>query len=200
MARPRSEQAHQAALDATVDLLLEEGVDGVTLDDVAARSGVAKSTLYRHFGAKEALIAKAARVCVIEHPTPDFGNLADDLRFLFDRYRESEEEMRIPDLLPMLLDAAQRDPGLRDVIDDLLAERRRPICTVLRLAQLRGEIAPDLDVDAALAMIIGPFTYRRTIDRREITPEFTEVVLQGAIAALRATAQQAPAPTAGASA
>src|SRR5688500_192703 len=49
MGRPRSEEARQAALAATVDLVLAHGVEGVTFEDVAARSGVAKTTLYRHF-------------------------------------------------------------------------------------------------------------------------------------------------------
>ncbi len=56
MARPRSQQAHDAAIAAATDVLLESGFDGVTLDEVAARSGVAKTTLYRHFGSKEGLL------------------------------------------------------------------------------------------------------------------------------------------------
>ena len=61
MARPRSSVAHQAALDATVDVLLEAGAEGVTLEEVAARSGVARSTLYRHFGSKEALFDECVK-------------------------------------------------------------------------------------------------------------------------------------------
>jgi AcrR family transcriptional regulator len=190
MARPRSEQAHQAALDTTVEVLLESGVDGVTLEEVSARSGVAKSTLYRHFGSKEALVAEAARCCVLEHPTPDTGSLADDLRALFERFATAEDKQRVNDLLPMLLDASLRDPAMADVVAAVLEQRTRPIRTVLRLAQLRGEIGADLDLDTALAMISGPFTHRRLVERREITPEFAEAVLVGAIAALRATAGQ----------
>ncbi|MEQ1787759.1 MAG: helix-turn-helix domain-containing protein, partial [Acidimicrobiales bacterium] len=75
MARPRSEEARQAALDATVDLLLANGVEGVTFDDVAARSGVAKTTLYRHFGSKQAMVVTAASSCFVELATPDTGDL-----------------------------------------------------------------------------------------------------------------------------
>jgi AcrR family transcriptional regulator len=189
MARPRSEEAHRAALDATVELLLEAGVEGVTLEEVAARSGVARSTLYRHFSTRENLIAQAARCCVIEHPTPDTGSLADDLRYLFGRFSDNEDEKRLADLLPLLIDAAKRDPEMHDLVSSVLAERKRPIRTVLQLAQLRGEISPDLDLDTALAMVIGPFSYRRLVERREATPEFIEAVLVGAIAGLRATAQ-----------
>ena len=171
-------------------MLLESGVEGVTLDEVAARSGVAKSTLYRHFGSKEALVALAARGCIIEHPTPDTGNLEDDLLFLFGRYEATEEDKQFPQLLPMLIDAATRDPKMQEVVDDVIAERRRPIHTVLKLAQLRGEISPTLDLDAAVATIVGPLTYRKIVERREVTPEFKEQTLRGAVAALRSTADQ----------
>jgi AcrR family transcriptional regulator len=188
MARPRSEQAHRAAIAATVEVLLDSGVDGVTIEEVAARSGVAKSTLYRHFGSKEDLIATAARGCVTEHPTPDTGNLADDLHFLFHRYQENDDKQRFGELLPMLIDAGNRDPQIQTIVDAVLEERRRPMRTVLQLAQLRGEISRDLDLDTAMAMIIGPLAYRRLVERRPVTPEFKATVVQGAIDALRATA------------
>ena len=188
MARPRSASAHQSALDATVEVLLESGLDGVTLEEVAARSGVAKSTLYRHFGSKEALVAEAARWCVIEYPTPDTGHLLTDLRALFDRYLEAEDVRHFSDLLPMLLDAANRQPELQTIVKDILAERRRPMRTLLQLAQLRGEIAADLDLDVALALLIGPFTYRKMIEGSEVTPDFVNTVLATTVAGLTATA------------
>jgi AcrR family transcriptional regulator len=187
MARPRSEQARTAALDATVEILLASGVEGVTLEEVAARSGVAKSTLYRHFGSREALISTAAGRCVVEHPTPDTGTLAGDLRFLFARFGEDEADRRVSDLLPLLIDAARRDPAIEVIVASIITERRRPILTVLQLAQLRGEIAADLDLDTALAIVIGPFSFRRMVERREVRPEFVESVLVAAIAGLRAT-------------
>jgi AcrR family transcriptional regulator len=190
VARPRSEEAHRAALDTTVALLLEAGVEGVTFEEVASRSGVAKSTLYRHFGSREGLIAKAARCCVTEYPTPDTGSLADDLRYLFGRFTHVEEEQKLTQLLPMLIDAAKRDPDISAIVESVFAERKRPLRTVLQLAQLRGEISRDLDLDTAMAMVVGPFTYRRIVEQREATPEFIDAVLDGAIAALRSTAAE----------
>jgi AcrR family transcriptional regulator len=189
MGRPRSTAAHAAALTATVDLLLEAGVDGVTLEDVAARSGVARSTLYRHFGSKDDLVVAAARSCLVEHPTPDTGSLEGDLRFLFDRYVDDGDDVhQVPDLVAVLIDAARRDPALAELVHAMLEERRRPMRTVLRLAQQRGEISPDLDLDVALSIIIGPFTHRRMIEGRDITPGFIETVLRSSIAGLQATA------------
>ncbi|MBX3314570.1 MAG: TetR/AcrR family transcriptional regulator [Actinobacteria bacterium] len=187
MARPRSEAANRAAIDATVALLVAEGIEGVSMEEVSARSGVAKSTLYRHFGGREELIAAAARVCQAEFATPDTGSLDADLRAVFDAHQASYEEERLNDLLPILLDGARRDPTFESLVEELLEERRRPVRTVIQLAQLRGEVAADLDLDSAVAVVVGPFTYRKMVLRQPVTPEFAELVLQSAAAALRAT-------------
>jgi AcrR family transcriptional regulator len=187
MARPRSEHAHRAAIDATLQVLLEAGVEGVTLEDVAARSGVAKSTLYRHFDSREGLIRRSLESCMVEIATPDTGSLASDLRALMERF-SAESQRTINDLLPLLIDAAGRDEEIDALVAAIVAERRRPLRTILQLAQLRGEIGADLDLDTAVAIVIGPITYRKTVERREVTPEFKEAVLTSAIAGLRATA------------
>lgn len=188
MARPRSEEARRRALAATVDVLLGLGVDGLTVEEVAARSGVAKSTIYRHFGCREHLLAEAVRSCIVEIPTPDSGSLEQDLTELFTRYDESEETKRLNELFPLLLDAARRDPGLQEIMGALLLERQRPMRTILKLAQARGDIDPGLDLDTAVAVLIGPFTYRRMVQGEEITGEFIARVVPAGIAALRSTA------------
>lgn len=184
MARPRSEAAHQAALAATVDILVGDGVEGVTFEEVAARTGVARSTLYRHFGSKEELVARAAGLCSFQVATPDTGNLETDLRTLFQSYQEAEDARRLPDLLPLLLDEAPRSPEINDLVQRMAEERRRPLRTILRLAQARGEVDAGLDLETALAFLIGPFSYRRMIDRQAVTPEFRDTVLVLALRAL----------------
>lgn len=188
MARPRSEEARTKALDATVELLLHEGVEGTTVEEVAARSGVAKSTIYRHFGGREALLVEAVSSQITPVTTPDNGSLEEDLVELFHRY-DADVNQTINQLFPLLLDAAKRDPSMRAIVEILLTERQRPIRTVVQLAQLRGEVDPALDLDIALAMLIGPFTYQRIIHDQDITDEFLDVVIRGGIAALRSTAE-----------
>jgi AcrR family transcriptional regulator len=189
MGRPRSEAAREAALSATVDLVLEEGIDGVTFDEVAERSGVAKTTLYRHFGTKQKMLVEAAFSCYVEQPTPDTGDLATDLELLFDKAQSVDEQRRIPDMQRALLAAGDRDVELRDLATAMGEERQRPIRTVLQLAQLRGEIGRDVDLDVAVAMIFGPFVMRKMIDRQEVTPEFRAAVLRHMLVLLRATAE-----------
>jgi AcrR family transcriptional regulator len=188
VARPRSEEARQAALTATVDLMLDTGVEAVTFDDVAARSGVAKTTLYRHFGSKQAMVVEAAGSCFETVPTPDTGDLLQDLSILFDQKRHSASHRQLTELFPMLIAAGDRDPELRALLQRQHEERRRPTRTVLQLAQLRGEISRELDLEVAVSMVLGPFTIRKLIDRQEVTDEFAERVLREVVAVLRATA------------
>jgi AcrR family transcriptional regulator len=191
MARPRSEEARRRVIEATVESLLAVGVEGTTIEEVADRSGVARSTIYRHFGAREKLIVEAVRSCLVEHPTPDSGSLDADLHELIGRF-DHEENRTGNELLPLLLDERRRDETMAAAVQVLLEERRRPIRTVLKLAQLRGEIDPDLDLEFALAMLLGPLTYRRMVQDEAITEEFVSTALPGAIAALRSTSRRAP--------
>jgi len=175
---------------ATVEILVEDGIEGVTMEEVAARSGVAKSTLYRHFGSREELVAAAARECQVRYETPNTGSLESDLRALFEAHRASVEENCLNDLLPILLDGARREPGFSELVHDLLEARRRPIRTIIQLAQLRGEVAPELDAEDAVAIAVGPVVYQKMVLRREITSEFLELAIRSAVTALRATVSE----------
>ncbi|MDP3400770.1 MAG: helix-turn-helix domain-containing protein, partial [Brevundimonas sp.] len=104
MARPRSEEARLRTIEATIEALLDLGAEGLTMEEVAERSGVAKSTIYRHFGAREHLVAESVRACVVEQPTPDSGSLAEDLTELFSRWDESDDTKRLNELVPLLID------------------------------------------------------------------------------------------------
>lgn len=188
MARPRSEEARRRTIEATIEALVDLGAEGLTMEEIADRSGVAKSTIYRHFGTREHLLAESVRSRIVEQPTPDSGSLAEDLTDLFTRYDGSVETKRLNDLIPLLVDAARRDADMREVLDALLAERQRPMRTVLKLAQARGEIDPDLDLDVAVAVLVGPFTYRRMVQDAEITDDFVRSVVRTGVAALRSTA------------
>jgi AcrR family transcriptional regulator len=188
VARPRSEEARRAALEATLDLALENGIEAVTFEDVAARSGVAKTTLYRHFGSKQAMVVEATRSCFAVQATPDTGDLVKDLQLILEHGKQVDEERRVPDLIPALVAAGDRDEELRTLVAEMLEERRRPIRTVLQLAQLRGEIGRDLDLD----LLVGPIIMRRVIDRQEITPEFTRGVIEHVVSGLRTTAPTPP--------
>ena len=80
MPRPRSREAEAAILDATIALLGEVGFSGLTIDGIAARAGVGKATIYRHWSSKAEVAVEAFRAFVPPLDDPDTGSFADDVR------------------------------------------------------------------------------------------------------------------------
>jgi AcrR family transcriptional regulator len=187
MGNPRSERARAEVLEATADLVADVGVDRVTIDEVAARSGVAKTTIYRHWPTKQALVVDAVRsVCFPEAATPNTGDLRADLIACFEGMVRAGLSGRTGQMLPSLLDCAHRDPALDLLLRDYLRERSGPTRTVLELAVLRGELPADLDLDFAVTLVVGPLIYRKVILRQPVTAPFVEAVVDATLRALGA--------------
>jgi AcrR family transcriptional regulator len=187
MNNPRSERARAEVLEATADLVAEVGVDRVTIDEVATRSGVAKTTIYRHWPTKQALVVDAVRtVCFPEAATPNSGDLRADLMACFEGMVRAGLSGRTGQMLPSLLDAAHRDPGLDVLLRDYLRERSAPVRTVLELAQLRGVLPADVDLDFAVTLVVGPLIFRKVVLREPVTVPFLARVVDAALRGLGA--------------
>ncbi|MGH2503871.1 MAG: helix-turn-helix domain-containing protein, partial [Ktedonobacterales bacterium] len=76
--RPRSAQADQAILDAALELIAQEGIQGMSIEGVAARAGVGKTTIYRRWPNKDALALDALRTVKPPIVSFDTGNLRSD--------------------------------------------------------------------------------------------------------------------------
>ena len=159
MARPLSSEARQTALDASVDLLAEAGIDGFSIDAVARRSGVAKTTLYRHWSSGSELLIHALDCKIERFPTPDTGSLAGDLLALYRTLFETANGEGHRQLFLDMLAAAARDPELAEVHRAMIHERKRPARQIVQQAVDRGEI-PAIDPALATALIEGPFMAR----------------------------------------
>src|SRR5260370_2635522 len=86
--RPRSAQSHQAILKATLALFAEEGLAGLSIEAIAERAGVGKTTIYRRWSSKEDVIKDALTLFRGDHPLPDTGNIRDDLLYIAKEARE----------------------------------------------------------------------------------------------------------------
>jgi AcrR family transcriptional regulator len=188
MGTMRSERARGDVLQATADLVAEVGLEHTTIDEISARSGVAKTTIYRHWPTKQALLIAAVRSCLEYSPTPNTGDLRTDLVACFDPMVRAGVGSRVGKMLTSLLDGAARDPELDRMLRAYMVDRSLPLRTVLQLAQGRGELPADLDLHLAAALFIGPVFYRKTILREPITEEFVEAIVDAGLRALRAGA------------
>ena len=153
--RPRSEEAHKAILDATVELLAEVGFSGLTVEGVAQRAGVGKATIYRRWPSKLPLVVEAyGRLPGMEDV--DTGRLADDLKRMLQGYLEAFNRTPLSALLPSLAGERAHNVELAKVFDPISVQRRLPLMRALERGVRRGEIAPDIDLDLAADLIVGP--------------------------------------------
>jgi AcrR family transcriptional regulator len=185
MGSARGDRARAAVLDAAADLVAEVGLERATIDEIAARSGVAKTTIYRHWPSRQALMIAAVRSCMEYSPTPNTGDLRADLISCFDSMVKAGVGGRVSKMLASLLDGAERDAELDRLVRAYLMEKRIPVRTVLELAQWRGELPADLDLDLAITLIVGPLSYRKIILREPVTAAFVESVVDVALRSLR---------------
>jgi AcrR family transcriptional regulator len=184
MARPRSEEARRKALSAATDLIVERGVGNLTIEEVAARSGVAKTTIYRHWPERASLIIDTARSTFEHVGTPDTGSLRGDLLAFFGGLVRADLTGKVGRLMPCLIDAAGRDPEIEHLLDRLGEERRRPILSIVARSQERGELPTDLDLDVAIGTIVGPIVFRRVIWRQPVDATYLEGCIDVALAGL----------------
>lgn len=187
MARPRSEEARREVVAATADIIAAGGVDKLTIEEVAARSGVAKTTIYRHWPSRSALVVDAVRSCVEHLTTPDTGDLRRDLLALFSGMVKADMDGPIGRILPSVLQAAGRSPELARLVSALGEERQVPIRDIVRRAQARGELPADLDLEVAVGCIMGPLLFRKFQLRQPVTDAYLTGCLDTAIAGLRAS-------------
>jgi AcrR family transcriptional regulator len=158
--RPRSPEAHAAILRAALELAVERGFRGLSMEAIAARAGVGKATIYRRWKNKEALFAEAIGSIALAPEVPDTGSVRGDFEAVSGAAvgGMAPEAFRV---LPRLLADAADDPELLGALRTaLLRPRRAALSEILRRGIERGELRADLDVDLVSDMIIGPMVAR----------------------------------------
>jgi len=177
----RSHRARQAVLDATAELVAEVGVERTTIDEIASRSGVAKTTIYRHFSSKQALVVEAVHACTHIPVVTDSGSLRDDLISCFSGTTKASYDGRLGDMMLSLMDAAQRDPELGRLVRAQTDQRRRFATEVIERAVARGDLPADVDVDLLVTLVAGPLIYTKLVRRQRVTDELVAAVVDSVL-------------------
>ncbi|MEU5881598.1 TetR/AcrR family transcriptional regulator [Spirillospora sp. NPDC047279] len=174
--RPRSERADKAIIEATLDLLAEEsGVAGVSIEAVAARAGVGKTTIYRRWPNKEALIVDALASAKGTLETPPGESVRADLLALA-RAMHGERHRKHAKCFWNVVGSAEKYPELyARYRQDVIEPRRDVIRAALRRGIDKGELRPEVDVEVALAMFIGSLNQKTPSD--QLPPGFPEAVV-----------------------
>ena len=171
--RPRSEESHQAILQATLGLLLEVGYGPLTMEAVRTRAGVGKATIYRRWASKDELVGDAIVSLHEEFDVPDTGSLRGDYHAIAEMVRASARRAGASRLAPRLLGEAVNDPELHAIFyENLVKPRREALAGLLRRAVDRGEIRGDVDLELLVDMFAGPAVYRLLITAGDISKMF----------------------------
>jgi AcrR family transcriptional regulator len=169
--RPRRADADDLILDTTLELLDEHGYGNFRVDDVAARTGIAKSTIYRRWPSKSALVAASVQLLYLGRVTvPDTGSLRTDLTALLTNSYQLLIKGSGRVFEGLIRESGQR-PELVDVVAQTMHARRRFYFHVFNRAIARGEIPPETDTGLAIDLLLGPLWVRLLTTREPIQPD-----------------------------
>jgi AcrR family transcriptional regulator len=184
--RPRDPQVDRAILAATLELLGEDGFDGLSIEAVAARAGVGKTTVYRRWPSKIPLVVDA--LTAMKAPTQ--AAVAEDMSTREGLVRAmggftKPDQGSAARVLAGLVDAMSRNGELAAAVRSVLvAERERGLVAVIERGKARGEIRPDVDARVMVDLLGGPVVLRRLITgapvNQRLAHTIVDLVLDGA--------------------
>lgn len=182
-------------MQAVIGELIENGYAGATVERVAARAGVAKTTIYRRWGGLDGLLAalmadQAAR----EIPVPDEGDLDADLRGLARDVVASLEHPAIRAAFASIVAAAVQNRAARDVLSQFIAARIAKMTVIVQRAVQRGELPPHTDAAEVIRTVTALVYYRLFIVGEQISQAMADRAAAVAAAAARTGAIAVPQP------
>ena len=177
----RVRRSKELVLKTTWALLVENGLSGVSVDEVARRSGVAKTTIYRHWRTRSDLVFDA---CSLINPTQearDSGSVETDVTALLLNLAHMLQTAGWPNVMPSIVDAGERDPELAAVFSQQQLMRSAPLLQVIERAKKKGQVSVKADASAMVAQLVGPLFYRRWFSREPIDEKFIKSVVKAVV-------------------
>jgi AcrR family transcriptional regulator len=154
--RPRSEHANQAIMAAALDLFAESGPAGLCIEQVAARAGVGKATIYRRWPGKEDMLIAGLAELAAPLPVPQGKSVRADLIALLESACKEAADPRRVRLAALLQGEGKHYPRLKaKYLETVVHPRRDAMKAVVRRGVATGELREDTDVDAALYLLSG---------------------------------------------
>jgi AcrR family transcriptional regulator len=181
----RVRKSRERILTSAFEILGQSGVGGFSIDEVARRSGVAKTTIYRHWPSREALVLDAASRISAEQAVPDSGSLEDDVVAILVNLAHLLATARWSTVVPSIVDVAERDPEFAAVHGAIQQGHAGPLREVLERAVARGDLPVRTDVSTMISGLVGPLYYRRWFSREAMDERFVASIARGVLGAAR---------------
>jgi len=177
-------------LEATLDELVERGYGEMTVQGIADRAGVNKTSLYRRWRGKGGLLAEALRAMSMPATEPpDTGSLRRDLLVLWQTAPRSRTPRDVTRAVAVsqALAAASVDPIVAEAHALLWRRRLELISVVVDRAVQRGEVPAGADPELLMDLLFGPFHTRVIARGRPANVEFLIQVMEAALHAIGAS-------------
>jgi TetR/AcrR family transcriptional regulator, regulator of autoinduction and epiphytic fitness len=191
---PRITESRRRVLTVALTELAATGYGGFAIESVSRRSGVAKSTIYRHWPHKLALVADALRTLNVqpgsaggeESPEQDpRARVVTIVRHLAAAFASSGSVVAAA--TPALVEAAERDDELRQLFHAYTAERRQALVDSVAVGVASGAFAPTVDAELAAIALAGAVTYRRLMTPTPLDPSDADALVTTVLGAPRRT-------------
>jgi AcrR family transcriptional regulator len=176
--RPRSDRAHQDICLAFRELLIERGFAGLRLEHVAARAGVGKATIYRHWRSKQELAQEVLAELAAPHiSVTETGDTREELLSCVLNPMHAVIDTDFGPVIRALLSQIAIDPRLGDPFRASVVQARRDeVARVIERGIARGDLRPDTEADVATELLVGPVYFRLMFGGR-LDREFAEHVV-----------------------
>lgn len=183
---PRVERTHRLVLGATLKELSEAGYGALTIDSIAERAGVARSTIYRHWPDKMALIRDALATLNVQHDTrPDQAEATalERVETLLIHLTDVMADSIVSNCLPALIEAAEQNLEVALFLHDYSSGRRHALVEALADGIADGELPEELNPDLASLALSSPIIYcrlmtNRPFERSQVKPLIETVLMR----------------------
>lgn len=189
----RSARVVSEVLHAAAEEIGKKGYSALRVEDVAARSGVNKTTIYRRWPTKVDLVAAMIRHFAEVPEPPETGSLRTDLLVLL-KHTAARAGSRYGRGIVRMIQLERTDPEVDLVAQQIAKEQMRPRRLVLERAMARGELPPETDVDLILELLFSPVVKRIAFARESPTDSFLERVVDIVLAGAQSGAGSQPRP------
>jgi AcrR family transcriptional regulator len=173
----RNAEVRDAVRRATLDLLVTEGFDAVTLPAVARRAGVNKTTLYRSWTSPAELLGDAlAELEALALPDIDTGRFASDVEAFVASRLQLIREPHAAAILRAVVGAAEPHPALYAWVETFWKPRQREWRSPIERAIERGELLPSAREVPLVELVAGPLLLAQLATRRRVTRPEVETI------------------------
>lgn len=181
--RPRSDSAARRIREAFREELMARGFAALRLEHVAARAGVGKATIYRHWGTKQALALDVLMELAAPHiVVPDMGDTRAELLATVSHPLHAITRTDFGPVMRALLSQIAIDPRLGDPFRaSVVRARRDEVTRVILRGIARGDLHPGIDLDVATELLVGP-TYFRLVFGGTLDDDFADRIVDAVMA------------------